>query len=418
MRFFICDKIVTPILIFAIVPQAFASGELSWQACVDETVRGNSELKSAFQSLESAQYSTRGAYSGFFPTLAGTLDYSDSETSGASSESYNATLSANYTLFNGLQDQARVNQASAQTRVQEANLAAVKAKISLDLKTAYSGMLFAQRSLTLQQIIIRRREDNLKLVELRFQSGRENKGSVLLSRAYLNQAHYDALQAKHNIAVAQAQLVRVLGRDEDAELILNEDVPLEALPGNPDFRRLVLSTPDHFQLVAQEDSADAGIKAARSGFFPTFSLNASTGKTGQDWFPENQRRTIGATLSFPLFDGGKDYYGTKSAVATFAVARTTRENGDRQTLTKLKQTYTAYIEAIEKLKVDESFKEAALKRAEIARSKYNNGLMSFEDWDLIENDLIVREKTVLQAQRDRTTAEAAWQQSQGKGVIP
>jgi hypothetical protein len=44
--------------------------------------------------------------------------------------------------------------------------------------------------------------------------------------------------------------------------------------------------------------------------------------------------------------------------------------------------------------------------------------MSFEDWDRIENDLIQRQKTVLQSQRDRVTAEAAWEQAQGKGVIP
>ena len=75
------------------------------------------------------------------------------------------------------------------------------------------------------------------------------------------------------------------------------------------------------------------------------------------------------------------------------------------------------MESIEKLKVDQSFLEAALKRSEIARSKYNNGLMTFEDWDLIENDLIARETAVLQSQKDRATAEAAWQQAQGQGVF-
>ncbi|MBI2519740.1 MAG: TolC family protein [Bdellovibrio sp.] len=384
----------------------------------------NSELKSAYQSLESNQYSAKGAYSGFFPLVTGSFDYNESEGGTLFSRQttdnqhrYSATLSANYSLFNGLQDNAKVAQAAAQLRSQEANLVAIKAKLSFDLKSAYAELLFAQRSLGLQQDIIRRREDNLKLVQLRFLGGRENKGSVLLSKAYLNQGHYEILQARNNIQVAQAQLSRVLGRDEELELTLDEDVTLETLSEAPDFRRIMLSTPDHHQFMAQEDSADAGIKAARSGFFPTLSLSASTGRVGSEWFPENENRTIGATLSFPLFGGGKDYYGTKSAVATFAVARASRENGDRQTLTRLKQAYTAYVEAIEKLKVDESFKQAALKRAEIARSKYNNGLMSFEDWDLIENDLIVREKTVLQAQRDRTKTEAAWQQSQGKGVI-
>jgi hypothetical protein len=44
--------------------------------------------------------------------------------------------------------------------------------------------------------------------------------------------------------------------------------------------------------------------------------------------------------------------------------------------------------------------------------------MTFEDWDIIENDLIQRLKTFLQSQRDRVIAEASWELAQGKGVIP
>ncbi|MDH3513536.1 MAG: TolC family protein, partial [Gammaproteobacteria bacterium] len=95
-----------------------------------------------------------------------------------------------------------------------------------------------------------------------------------------------------------------------------------------------------------------------------------------------------------------------------------KDNVERQLLVRLKQAHAGYVESVEKLKVDQAFLEAAVTRAEIARSRYNNGLMSFEDWDRIENDLIQRQKTFLQSQRDRVTAEAAWEQAQGKGVIP
>lgn len=90
----------------------------------------------------------------------------------------------------------------------------------------------------------------------------------------------------------------------------------------------------------------------------------------------------------------------------------------RDVRTKLKQTFASYQEAVERLKVDTELLDAATIRAEIARNKYNNGLLSFEDWDIIENDLISRQKFVLQSRRDRIVAEAVWEQAQGKGVIP
>ncbi|MGZ3696004.1 MAG: TolC family protein, partial [Bdellovibrionota bacterium] len=67
--------------------------------------------------------------------------------------------------------------------------------------------------------------------------------------------------------------------------------------------------------------------------------------------------------------------------------------------------------------VDQGFRDAATVRAEIARTKYNNGLQTFEDWDTIENDLITRQKAYLQSKRARVTAEAAWEQAQGIGVL-
>ena len=410
-------------IVLALQSKAWGAEKLSWQACVDEATRNNSELKSAYQNWQSSQFSSRGSYSSFLPKLGGSIsyDYGHADPSKDPAESsYAASLTANQILFDGFLQKAKIDKASAQEKVQEIALVVTKAKLSAELTMAYSDLLFAQRSVELQEKIVHRREENLRLVDLRFQGGSENRGSVLLSQAYLNQAHFEALQAKNNVEINRAQLARVLGRDDDTStaFIVTDEVPLEVPSTSLDFHQLVQSTPEHLQSLAQTDAARAEVSSARSYFFPTLELNASTGRTGQDWFPENKRWSVGASLNFPLFDGGRDYYATKSAIATLVATSTTNENSDRASLTKLKQAYSSYIEAREKFKVDQSFQVAALKRAEIARSKYNNGLLTFENWDLIENDLISRDKTVLQSQREQTTAEATWMQVQGKGVIP
>ena len=163
---------------------------------------------------------------------------------------------------------------------------------------------------------------------------------------------------------------------------------------------------------------DAGIRTARSGFFPSLNLTGTMGRQGRDFFPSGERWSVGVGLSFPLFSGGQDYYASKAAVAGFAQAVGTRESVDRQLLVSLRQSYRTYTQGVEKLLVDTAFLEAAASRSEIARNRYNNGLLTFEDWDVIENDLISRQKTRLQSKRDRVVSEAAWEQAQGKGVIP
>ena len=39
-----------------------------------------------------------------------------------------------------------------------------------------------------------------------------------------------------------------------------------------------------------------------------------------------------------------------------------------------------------------------------------------DDWDIIENDLITKQKTELQSELNRVNAEASWDLARGKGV--
>ena len=127
---------------------------------------------------------------------------------------------------------------------------------------------------------------------------------------------------------------------------------------------------------------------------------------------------MGVNITIPIFSGGRDYNATRGSAASLTAAGLNRESTERQLLVSLRQAYAGYVAAVEKLKVDAAYIEAAEARAQIARSKYNNGLMTFDDWDRIEGDLILRQKTWLASLRDRIVAEAAWEQIQGKGVIP
>jgi outer membrane protein TolC len=321
-------------------------------------------------------------------------------------------------LFSGFQDHGKWTQAKASTRAARLSLQILKARISYDLKSAFQGVQYATEYVNLTDDIIHRREENLSMVRLRFQSGRENKGSELLSQAYLNQSRYDNLQARNALNVARAQLARALGADSGAALDVKGEIPLHE-PPSPDFKKLAPRTPDYLQAEAQEDAAEAGVTIARSGFFPSLSVIGSVGDQGKSFYPnERDKWSVGVNLTLPLFNGGKDYYTTRAATEARGAADFTRLNSLHAALAKLEQGFAGYTEAVSKLAVDESFKQAAMVRAEIARKKYGNGLLSFEEWDIIENDLIARQKTFLLSRRDRVIAEAGWEQAQGQGVIP
>jgi len=401
---------------------ALSAEVLTWEAAVQEAAARNAELRAAQASLSSSEELVRAARSGFFPQVSAGVTYTEVEGSAVSTTTstsgYNAAVSATQNLFAGFQDSARVEQAEANRAAAEASLAIVRARLSLDLKVAYAGMLYAQENVALTERIVRRLEENVRLVELRFEGGRENKGALLLTRANLAQARYEYLQARQALLAAQAQLARVLGRSEIHDFSVAPALPHVDPGAPPDFEQLLPAVPDYRLLVEQEKAAAAGLRLARAGFYPSVNVGGSLARDGADWFPEDDRRTITASLTVPLFSGGRDYYGTRASAATLTASGANKENAERLARLRLRQTYNAYVEAAEKLKVDAAFVEAAETRAAIARSKYNNGLMTFEDWDRIETDLIQRYKAALVGRRDRVSAEAAWEQAQGRGAIP
>lgn len=399
---------------------------LSWNECINETVNNNADIQSALESQRSSRYLLYGSYSNYLPQITATVSLSRGQTltsfgdKTGSNNLYNGALSGSYNLFNGFQDLGKNRQADANTQIAILNAQITKAKVSYELTSAYENLRYAMASSKLTQEIIRRRDENLRLVDLRFQSGRENKGSVLLAKAYTEQARYDDLQAQTLRRVSSAQLAKSLGRDESVELILTDDIPGEAPPSQrPDFAQLAESTPDVRQSQSKEKSAEAAVTIARSQFLPSLNMTGSIGKLGNNFFPsETDRWSFGVNLTYPLFTGGKDFYTTRSALAAESAAHLNRISSQRDIVAKLEQAYANYLQAVAKFKVDESFKNAAQTRSEIARKRYNNGLLTFEDWDVIENDLINRQKTFLQSRRDRILAEAAWLQALGKGVMP
>ena len=404
---------------------ALAPTTVSWREAMQLTEQENPELGVARENLRASEARKTSAYAGFLPTVKASVGYENTDRSGTSTipattgTGWTAGLNGSWNLFSGFGDAAKIAQTESDRRVAEAALRISNAKISSDLKSAFEAVAYARDYAKLTTQILKRREENLRLVQLRFESGRENKGSVLLSEAYLEQARYDDLQARNAGRTSAVQLAKILALDGDETSAIEVvgNVPVSDPQLAPDFNSLVLVTPDYLQAIEQAHSLEAARKMARASFYPSLDLTSSVGKRGPSFFSgEQDTRTIAVTLNIPIFSGGRDYNNYRAAAATAAAGDFTRDNTLRDVRRKLEVAWAGYLESVAKLRADESFRKAAVVRSYIGRTRYNNGLLTFDDWDIIENDLISRQKTVLQTRRDRATAEGAWEQAQGKGV--
>ena len=183
-------------------------------AAVGEIERTDAVRKGAYNTLL-PQVSLTGGFARAksetaVSTTTGTAEvvtstFGDQEFWSNYADTYTAQLEVQQTLFDGFATRGNVDKARAETSVAVAKLLTQKAGASYELKTAFAQLLYAQELITILGEIIDQRERNLRMVELKYENGRENKGALLLSEAQLSQARLDLTQAGRLVRVSRIQ---------------------------------------------------------------------------------------------------------------------------------------------------------------------------------------------------------------------
>lgn len=410
--------VITSLCCLFLGGEIYAQEQMKWRHCVQETFQKNPELHAAgFRQLES-DAAKAIAYTLFLPSAS--AEARPVESSGRSLnelQDYKVTLEVRINLLNSLEKFANVQRKGAEVELNRALYLGTKSNVSFSLRSAYAQVLFAQEMTALSQRILERRQQNFDLTKHRYESGFENKGSYLLTKASLDAAKLQVNDSIRMLRVSKRQLLTVMGHSDlprgFAKFYLIGDLHTHSPGKRPNFTSLARSTPSLLGALAQKRAAEAGITLAYGRFFPQVDL------VGQ---AVNERGTnefgAGFAITMPLFEGGGRFFDVKRARAELnRFDQRLRGTADSSALT-LERAYSDYVSVYERLAVEASALEAAQLRAEIAQSQYKNGLISFFDWNEIEDALINQERRALSIRRDGMVIEAAWMRAQGKGYLP
>lgn len=410
-------------IITHVVMSAWADGSLSWENSLREAAENNANLAAAQAVLRKAEAQVSAAYSAFLPSIAGSADASRTNTTDAAAVSTNGDrisvgLGVSWDLFHGLRDLSKLQLAQWNLESSKAALELVKANLHLELKKAFTQLLYVQKVISLNQEIAKRRKDNLDMVRLRFQGGRENKGSYYRSKAIYRQAQFDVSQSGRNLRVAQKQLARILGRDLLLPITVEGSFNVKALPEPTlDFKALARETPSVRQSSADLNVSRKALAQSKSTLVPSLTASGSVSLFGTSFDLNNNRWTAGLTLAVPLFDWS-NFANISAAKSEELRAEYALQNAEQAAGVALEESLATLRNSVERIEVQQEVLEAAALRAEIARAQYTSGLSTYLDWDIIENDWISQRQNLLSAQRDALFAEAAWEQSLGKGELP
>lgn len=392
---------------------------LDWGDCVREAAKKNPELAASLELINQRKAQKRIATSPMLPQISAEAGASKTDTFSGGNERNNNTYSAKgeQLLFDGFKTYNDFKSAEQDVSASEHSRSEVSSEIRYNLRKAFTELLKAQALIPITQGIITRRKQNLDMIQLRYESGREHQGALLLAEADLAQAQYDFRKSKRDISVAQYALRKELGWDRDVPIKVKGDFALQRpLRGRPDLRTVAGNHPAVKRTGAEKSAAEYGFKSAKSEFFPTFNLTAEAGKVRSGGFSSENGWSVGVGASMPIFEGGQRIANTNRARARLKEAESSKISEYDRVLSNLESAWQKLKDAVEYYEVQKKYLKADEVRAKIARAQYANGLLIFDNWIIIEDNYVRSQKAYVNAQADMMIAEAEWIRAKGEAL--
>ncbi len=389
--------------------------DLTWEDCVREARQNNPNLLSATEKLKQAGVNLTTTKSNYYPQISGSAGAQTSKADGTDrSNSYSYGVSGRQLIFDGLKSQFNVAVSSATLRSSIYNYAVTSSNLRLQLKKDFVSLLKAQKLVTITAEIAQRRKQSLELIKLGYEAGREHKGSLLTAQADLAEAEFEVSQASRNLEIASRTLGADLGYDKYRPIQVQGDLTVTWLdPIAPDFEQIAASVPLLQALIAQKEASRLSLKSATAEMYPSVYASGSAGKSGSNWPPDRSQWSAGVNLSVPIFSGGSQVAARKKSESAYNQSLAEERNGRTSVILTLAESWANLQDALGQLSVQQKFLAATEERSKIAEAQYKIGLMSFDNWIIIEDDLIRAKKAILDNEANAMIAEANWIQAKG-----
>ncbi|OQA92493.1 MAG: Outer membrane efflux protein BepC precursor [Elusimicrobia bacterium ADurb.Bin231] len=397
-------------------PSETVSSALQWTDILAAAKQNNSTLIKTKKSLEIANNNYYAAISNFLPqiTASASAGRSGSDSSSASND-YSYGISGRLSLFSGFSDYSVLKIKNIELKIAKTEYDRVLSDMIYNLKRYFDDLLWAQEMVRLSEQILNRRIENYNLVSLKYEAGREDKGSLLRLDADKYQAETDLFQARRRVLSSSAQLSKEIGKNDFTVLIVTGSLTVEKNSALIEtdyvkrkelfFGRLLNEIPEYINAEYSLKKAVLSVKSAKSEFYPSLTLSAGDSKRGDHWAPSNNSWNIGLSLSYPLFAGGKNKRNVNTAGLNREIAEESLREMRSMLFVKYETAANDLSNSLENLKVREKYLFASEEQSRVTTTKYINGLATYQDWYSVENDLINAQKSLLNAHKEYLLSE-------------
>ena len=398
---------------------------LTWQDCVRQAQKNNPSLIAAEADITVYEAREKSSASSRLPQVEATAGAATSETetrnasgevvSSGANDNYTYGLSGSQLIFDGGKSGNAVRAARENVSARQQAYRFVSADVRLNLRNAFIDMLKAQELVVITQEIFAIRRKNVELLTLRYYSGLEHRGALLVAEAEAAEARLGTVQAQRALTVNRQRMLQAMGSSEYLVFRVEGDFSVATrLSDQPDFETIISAHPTLRQQIFQKRAAEFQVKSTKAEFWPQVTGRANAGRGDEEWPPAPDEWGAGINVSLPLFEGGSRHALLNEARALLKQVQA-NEQDVRDTLrADLEEAWATMQNAVDAVAVQQKMLAASEERSRIAESQYTSGFITYDNWAIIENNLVTAKRLFLDVKAVAMRAEAQWIKAKGE----
>ncbi|MDQ0394046.1 NodT family efflux transporter outer membrane factor (OMF) lipoprotein [Labrys monachus] len=397
-----------------------------WQVYRDPVLNGlvaqvainNQNLKAYAAAYREALAVVRESRADLFPTLTLSPSVTRSRSSGATTTTQSAEVSASWDLdlWGKVRRQIESDKASAQASAAE--LADLTLSAQAELVTDYFEMRYQDSLGRLLNDTVRAYERSLKITQNQYEAGTAARSDVITAQSQLESTRASAIAAGELRAQYEHAIALLIGRPP-ADLTVVPGTLAQSVPAVPLLvpSALLERRPDIAEAERKMQQENALIGVAVAAYYPTVTLSASAGYSGASplFSASNTVWSLAASASQTLFNGGATSAAVDAARATYD-----------QSVANYRQTVLAAFQNVEdqlsnlRILGRQAAAEAAAVRVArqavtISLNEYQAGTEAYTTVITAQANALSAEESALQIQENRLTASASLIEALGGG---
>ncbi|ARS34354.1 TolC family protein [Pontibacter actiniarum] len=389
---------------------AHAQEPLTLEKSLELASQNNVALRQARYNSTKADINVRRNKYGYLPTISAsvdayrvnglTFDNVSGQIKRGNTTSSNPYLQGQVVLFDGFAKLFELKKARQQAQAS----AFAEQQAEIDLETNVTGYflqaLVNRESISITQERIKLLEGQLDKMEKLERAGVRALDEVYQIKAQLAAEKSNLITHENNYRQAKLQLVQEMNVEGNPEYALQMPAtPQEMAMELPQEEEVMARALGYSPLVksygASLEAAKSSLKAAKSNFSPTLTLEGMIGSNYStniltdpengnlstmpyfDQLDLNQRKVVGLSLSIPVFDGLSRHFDAQTARLDLRNAELDYISSQNQLRQTVQQAYQDVLAAREKYNTVVANLEYTQRAFESAKRRYELGSIDF-----------------------------------------